>query len=226
MDMQTLVRFGGQPTVAGNVPEDLFKWPYINEEIEQAALNVIRDNKMSGIDITMEFEEKFSAWNGRKYGVCFPNGTMALQAAMFSIGLGAGDELICPTKTYWASCASAMALGASVVFCNVKPDTLVIDPDDLERCLSPRTKAIMAVHYCGYPCDMDAVCAFAKKHGLKIIEDVSHAQGGLYKGRKLGTFGEVAAMSLMSLKPFSCGELGILIADDREVYERTIAYAQ
>ena len=223
---EKLKRFGGTPAVNCPVPDEMFAWPYVDEEIENAVLDVVRKNKMSGIDITMEFEEKFAKWQHRKYGVCFPNGTMALQTAMFAIGLGAGDEIICPTKTYWASCTSAMALGATVVFANVCRDTLCLDPEDLERCIGPRTKAIMVVHYCGHPADMDPICEIAKKHNLKIIEDVSHAQGGMYKGKMLGTFGDVAAMSLMSLKSFSCGELGILVTDSREAYERSLAYAQ
>ena len=90
--------------------------------------------------------------------------------------------------------------------------------------ISPKTKAIMVVHYCSYPADMDAIMAIAKKHNLKVIEDVSHAQGGLYKGKRLGTFGDVAAMSLMSQKTFAAGELGIVVTDNRECYERAIAF--
>lgn len=221
-----LCLFGGPSEVGSNVPEELFKWPYVDKEIEDAVLDVLHKNKMSGTDITEQFENEFAHWQQRKYGLAFPNGTMSIQAAMFAIGLGAGDEIICPTKTYWASCAQAYELGASVVFANVKRDTMCIDPDDIERCIGPRTKAIMVVHYCAYPADMDEICAIAKKHGLKIIEDVSHAQGGLYKGRMLGTFGDIAAMSLMSLKSFSCGELGIMVTDDRTAYERAIAYSQ
>lgn len=220
-----LALFGGEPAVSNDIPKELFAWPYVNKEIEDAVLNVVRNNKMSGTDITEEFEQKFAAWQQRKFGLAFSSGTMSLQAAMFAIGLGAGDEIICPTKTYWASCTSAYALGAGVVFANVQRDTMCLDPNDLERCISPRTKAIMVVHYCGHPADMDPICAIAKKHNIKIIEDVSHAQGGLYKGRMLGTFGDIAAMSLMSLKSFSCGELGILVTDTREYYERAIAYA-
>ena len=225
MITDALKLLGGPAEIGGNVPEELFRWPYVNEEIEQAVLDVLRKNKMSGSDITEKFEEEFAAWQQRKYAVAFSSGTMALQTAMYSVGLGAGDEIICPTKTYWASCASAYSLGVGVVFANVRRDTMCLDPDDLERCIGPRTKAIMVVHYCGYPADMDPICAIARKHGLKIIEDVSHAQGGRYRGRMLGTFGDVAAMSLMSLKSFSCGELGIFVTDDREIYERGLAYA-
>ncbi len=216
---------GGPAEVSGDVPAELFAWPYVNEEIENAVLDVVRRNKMSGTDITEQFEKAFAAWQQRRFGIAYANGTLALQAAMFAVGLGAGDEMICPTKTYWASCLSASQLGASVVFANVRRDDLCLDPEDLERCIGPRTKAVMVVHYSGHPADMDPIMEIAHKHGLKVIEDVSHAQGGRYKGRMLGTFGDVAAMSLMSLKSFSCGELGMLVTDKREYYERAMAYS-
>jgi dTDP-4-amino-4,6-dideoxygalactose transaminase len=223
--MEQLAILGGKPVIDNvEIPEELFKWPIYTQEEENALLEVYRENSMSGNLITQAFEKEFAQWIGREYGVACCNGTMSLQAAMFGAGLGAGDEIICPTKTYWASCLSAQTLGATVVFANVDPETLCLDPDDLERCLSPWTKAIMAVHYFAHPCEMDKIMAFAKKHNLKVIEDVSHAQGGYYKGKKLGTFGDVAAMSLMSQKSFAAGELGILVTDDREIYERSLAY--
>ena len=219
-----LALLGGPSVVPENQPKDaLFKWPIITEEDEAAALDVIRNNTYSNTGITMQFEEEFAEWIGRKYAVAYCNGTMSLAAAMFAIGLGAGDEIICPTKTYWASITQASTFGAAAVFCNID-ENLVIDPNDIERCISPRTKAIMVVHYCSYPADMDAIMAIAKKHNLKVIEDVSHAQGGLYKGKRLGTFGDIAAMSLMSQKTFAAGELGIVVTDNRECYERALAY--
>ncbi len=220
--MSELALFGGTPAIQ-NAPASLFKWPIMTEEDEAAALEVIRGNKFSGTDITIKFQEEFAAWQGRKYALAFTNGTASLTAAMFAIGLGMGDEIICPTKTYWGTVSQAINFGASAVFCNIN-DMLSIDPSDIERCITPRTKAIMVVHYFGYPCDMVPIMEIAKKHNLKVIEDVSHAQGGMYKGRKVGTFGDIAAMSLMSGKSFAAGELGILVTDDRKYYERALAF--
>ena len=220
--MEKLALLGGTPVVS-NPPDELFKWPILTEEDEQAALDIIRNNRFSGTDITEKFQEEFAAWQGRKYAVAFCNGTLSLTAAMFAIGLGVGDEIICPTKTYWASVSQAVNFGASPVFCNID-ETLTLDPTDLERCITPRTKALMVVHYFAHPCDMDPIMEIAKKHNLFVIEDVSHAQGGLYKGRKLGTFGHAAAMSLMSGKSFAAGELGIFVTDDRRLYERALAF--
>lgn len=220
-----LALVGGEPFLKSRPAKELgiFKWPVITEEDEQAALKVIRENAFSGIKYTEEFQEKFAKWLGVKHALAYPNGTMALSAAMFAIGLGAGDEIICPTKTYWGSVSQAMCFGASAVFCNIN-EHLVIDPDDIERCITKRTKAIMVVHYNGYPCDMDKIMSIAKKHNLYVIEDVSHAQGSLYKGKKCGTFGDINAMSMMSGKTFACGELGMVVSDNTKLYERAIAY--
>lgn len=220
--MDKLAIFGGTPVVQ-DPPAELFRWPIVTKEDEEFALKVIRENLFSGTEITQQFEKEFAAWQGRKFALGFCNGTMALAAAMFSIGLGAGDEIICTTKTYWASIVQALWFGATPVFCNID-DNLSMDPEDIERCITPKTKAIMVVHYLAYPADMDRIMAIAEKHNLIVIEDVSHAHGALYKGRKVGTFGKVAAMSMMSEKSFSAGEMGVLVTDDRAVYERAIAY--
>ncbi len=222
--MDKLALFGGEKAVK-DIPEELFKWPIFTEEDEQAVLDVLRRGAMSDTDITIKFENEFGAWLGAKHTLAYCNGTMSLAAAMFAVGLGQGDELICPSKTYWASCLQAFSMGATVVFADIDEKTLCIDPKDVERCISPATKAIMVVHYLAHPADMDAIMEIANKHNIKVIEDVSHAQGGLYKGRKLGTIGHVGAMSLMSGKSFAIGEAGMLITDDRFIYERALAYA-
>ncbi len=220
--MSKLAIFGGPKAVT--LPEgNMFDWPIITKEDEDACLEVLRRGGMSGTEITTKFEEEFAAWNGVKYALGFSSGTAALQAAMYGAGLRAGDEMICPDVTYWASGLQTFSLGATVVFANIDPVTLCLDPADIEHRIGPRTKAIMCVHYLGHPCDMDAIMEVAKKHNLKVIEDVSHAQGGLYKGRKLGTIGDVAAMSLMSGKSLAIGEAGILITDNRDIYEHAMS---
>jgi dTDP-4-amino-4,6-dideoxygalactose transaminase len=223
-NMEKLAILGADPSIKkGDVPIELFKWPIITKEDEEAVLDVVRNNKFSGTDITTEFQEKFAKWQGREYALAFTNGTMSIGAAMFAIGLSAGDEIICPTKTYWGSVSLATNFGATAVFCNIN-DMLSMDPDDLERCITPKTKAIMVVHYFGYPCDMDKIMAIARKHNLYVIEDLSHSHGCKYKGKKVGTFGDIAAMSMMSWKGFAAGEMGMLVTDDRKLYERAIAY--
>lgn len=222
--MSNLALLGGAPAIDKKPDKSLFAWPIITKEDEDAALNVIRNNLYSGTDITLKFQEEFAEWQGRKYALAFCNGTLSLTAAMFAIGLGVGDEIICPTKTYWGSIAQAFQFGATPIFCNIT-ENLSIDPDDIESRITDKTKAIMVVHYFAYPADMDRIMEIARKHNLFVIEDVSHAQGGMYKGKKLGTFGDVAAMSLMSTKSFSAGELGILVTDNKRFLERAIAFA-
>ena len=222
--MSELALLGGTPVFSDKkAPEELFKWPIITQEDIDAATDVIVNNRFSGTEITTQFEAEFAQWQGRRFGLCFTNGTMSLAAAMFAIGLGEGDEIICPTKTYWASIAYAIHLGAKVTFCNIN-DNMCLDPADLERCITPRTKAIMVVHYMAYPCDMDAIMEIANRHNLYVIEDVSHGHGTMYKGKKAGSFGHIAAMSMMSQKGFAAGELGMLVTDDRRLYERALAY--
>jgi perosamine synthetase len=218
-----LALFGGSKAVTSPA-DDLFAWPIITKEDEDAVLGVLRRGGMSGTDVTVEFEKQFAAWQGSKYALGFNNGTSALHTAMFACKLGVGDEIICPSVTYWASAAQAFSLGATIVYANIDPVTLCLDPKDIEHRISERTKAIMVVHYLAHPADMDPIMEIARRHNLKVIEDVSHAQGGLYKGRKLGTIGNVGAMSLMSGKSFAIGEAGMLVTDDREIYERAIAF--
>ncbi len=219
----TLALHGGPPTGIG--PDgDLFAWPIVTEEDEAAVLEVLRRGAMSGNDISKAFEQEFAAWLGVKLALTYPNGPEALRAAMWACGVGAGDEVICPSMTYWASCTSALSLGAAVNFADICADTLCIDPQDIAHRIGPRTRAIIVVHYAGYPAPMDEIMAVARAHQVKVIEDVSHAHGGLYKGQMLGTFGDVAAMSMMSGKGFPIGEGGLLATNDRTVYERCISY--
>ncbi len=213
----------GGPKAVQTSPGDMFSWPIVTKEDEDAALEVLRAGKMSQTDVTQQFEEEYAQWHGIKYALGHNTGTASLLAAMFGCGMGVGDEIICQSMTYWASALPAFCLGATVVFSEMDPDTLGLDPDDIEHRITDRTKAIMVVHYCGYPTDMDPIMKIAEKHGIKVIEDVSHAHGGLYKGKIVGTIGHVGAMSLMSGKSLPCGEGGILITDDREIYEKAIA---
>ena len=219
------VQGGPQAVPDAEEHEDLFRWPIVTEEDEQAVLDVLRARTMSDIDVSQQFEDEYARYNGRKHALTYPNGTLALQVAMWAAGLRRGDEIIGPSLTYWASVAPALALGVPIAFADVDPDTLCLDPQDIERHIGPRTKAIMVVHYCGHPADMDPIMEIAGKHGLKVLEDVSHAHGAMYKGRMVGSFGHVAAMSMMTLKSFAIGEAGILVTDDEEIRQRAIAFA-
>jgi perosamine synthetase len=221
MSTSQLALLGGARAVT-SAPGDAFTWPLVTAEDEKAVLDVLHRGAMSDTDVTRQFEKEFAAWQGRAFALGFSSGTASLQAAMYACGVGVGAEIITQSLTYWATCLQAFSLGATMVFADIHPQTLTIDPADIEHRITKHTKAIMVVHYLGHPADMDAITAIAKRHGLKVIEDVSHAHGGLYKGRKVGTFGDVAAMSLMTGKSLPCGEGGVLVTDDRHLYERAL----
>jgi dTDP-4-amino-4,6-dideoxygalactose transaminase len=221
--MSTLALLGGPPAVTSE-HEDMFHWPIVTSEDEQAVLEVLRKGSMSSWDITMEFEREFAAWQGAKYALAHSTGTGAIHAALYGCHVGVGDEVLCPTITYWASALPCYSLGATPVFVESHPETFCIDPTDIEHRITPRTKALVVVHLYGYPCDMDPIMEIARRRGVKVIEDVSHAQGSLYHGRKCGMLGDVGAMSLMTGKSLAIGEAGILVTDDREIYDRALAF--
>ena len=218
-----LALLGGDKAV-GSEQGDMFTWPIVTARHEQAVLEVIRGGRMSGLEVTKEFEKKYARMLGRKYGLAYHNGTGAILGGLYALGVGAGQEVIAPSLTYWASAAPVYTLGATVVFADVDPETICIAPGDIEHRITPRTKAIVVVHYAGMPADMDAIMEIAARHNLKIIEDCSHAHGALYKGKEVGTFGEAAAFSLMTGKSLAVGEAGILFTDDRQIYERALLF--
>jgi len=222
-EVDRLALLGGSAAVTV-ADGDIFDWPIVTTEDEEAILEVVRRGGMSGTDVTREFEKEMAAWLHVEYALGCNTGTAALHSAMWACGVGRGDEIICPSFTYWASGLPAFSLGATVVFADIDPDTLCLDPGDIERHLTEHTRAIVVVHLSGHPADMDPIVDIAARHQIKVIEDVSHAHGGLYRGRQLGTIGDVAAFSLMSGKSLAIGEAGMLITDDREIYERAMAF--
>ncbi|MBR5444523.1 MAG: aminotransferase class V-fold PLP-dependent enzyme, partial [Clostridia bacterium] len=168
MSKEKLAILGGTPvipagTISAEKHDKLFRKMILTDEAKAAAMDVIEKGSFSFTDVTEKFQEEYAAWQGTDYCIAYCNGTMALTSAMYAIGLGEGDEIICPTKTYWGSVSQAINFGASAVFCNIN-DMLSMDPADLERCITPRTKAIMVVHYYSYPADMDPIMEIARKY--------------------------------------------------------------
>ena len=223
MAMSKLAFFGGPKAVTAD-EGDIFRWPIITAEDEEAVLDVLRRGAMSGWDLTLDFEEDLKSYFGLQHALCHNTGTAAIHAALWACGVGVGDEIISQSMTFWGTSLQVFSLGGTVVFSEIDPDTLTMDPDDIEHRITERTKAIVPVHYCAYPADMDPIMDIAERHGLKVIEDVSHAQGGRYKGRLLGTIGHIGAMSIMSGKSLACGEGGFLVTDDQALYERAAAF--
>ena len=203
--------------------EKLFHWPIVTSEDIRAVTEVLEAGSMSGNEISKVFEQEYAAWNGTKYALSTANGTAALTAAFWACGIGAGDEVICPSMTYWASCTAIIKLGATVNFADID-DELNIDPDDIEHRIGPRTKAIIVVNYGAQPAKWQQIRAIADKYRLMIIEDNSHAQGALYQGKMCGALGDISCASLMSGKSLAIGEGGMICTDNRELFERCVAY--
>ncbi|MCD6351700.1 MAG: DegT/DnrJ/EryC1/StrS family aminotransferase [Armatimonadetes bacterium] len=217
--MSSLALLGGPKAVTIEEPEAM-KWPVGTAEEEEAVIEVLRGGDWSLPPVTRQFEAEFAEFVGARYALAHNNGTSALHAAMFAVGVRPGGEVISQAYTYWATIMPALALGAIPVFAEVEERTLGLDPADVEAKITDKTKAIVVVHLHGVPTDMDAIMEIAAKHDVAVIEDASHAHGARLHGRHIGTIGHVAAFSLQSSKLLPAGEGGVLVTDNREYYER------
>lgn len=192
--------------------------PVIGEEELKNVIAAVKSGWISSKGkFIPEFEEKYASYCGFKYGVANSNGTVALHLALLALGIGQGDEVIVPTITFIATANAAKYTGAKPVFVDSHPDYWCLDPETIERAITPRTKAIIPVHVYGHPCDMDAVMAIAKKHKLYVIEDAAEAHGAEYKGKKVGSFGEINCFSFYGNKIITTGEGGICLTDDEKL---------
>lgn len=185
------------------------------EEIDAVTDVLHREYLGMGQDV-QQFEEQLEEFFGRDVTLV-NTGTAALHLAVQGIGVCDGDEVLVQSLTYVACFQAIRATGGVPVACEVDDDTLTIDLEDAERKLTSRTKAIMPVHYAGQCGNLDAIYEFAKKHGLRVIEDASHAFGTTYKGRKIGSFGDVVCISMDGIKNITSGEGGMIITDDKNV---------
>ena len=168
-------------------------------------------------------EQEFADANGVKHCLATTSGTASLLCCLAALGIGEGDEVIVPGYTFIASISSVMLMGATPVLAEID-DSLTIDPIRIEELITPKTKAIMPVHMLGNPCDMDSIMAIAKKHGLKVIEDSCQAAGAKYKGKPVGTMGDISAFSLNIFKTITSGDGGTVITNDTALYERAFGF--
>ncbi|UCD54934.1 MAG: DegT/DnrJ/EryC1/StrS family aminotransferase [Candidatus Omnitrophota bacterium] len=164
-----------------------------------------------------EFEKKIESYLGVKHVVAVNTGTTAIHVALSSIGVGPGDEVIVPSLTFAGSVQPIVSLGARPVFCEIEPDTLNIDVVDAEKRITKKTRAILTIHYGGMPCDMDMLLKIGKKKKIRIVEDAAHAFGSLYKGKKIGNFGDIACFSFDPIKNLTCGEGGCVTTNNAEL---------
>lgn len=202
-----------------------FIWPPPPDKFELEDLVKQRKNDISikgRSGPIKEFEDNFLAYldNKVKYGITFNSGTSALLAAYFALGLDINDEVIGPALTFHAALSPLFTLRAQPILVDVDIKTRCIDPTKIEQAITRKTKAITVVHQWGHPADMDPILKIARKHNLKVIEDCSHAHGSKYKGRKVGTFGDIAVFSLQAAKMLYAGEGGILVTNTKEYHDR------
>lgn len=227
----------GKPAALGGAPifvqtgktelPDLDRWRQITEDEARIAYEMTLRNELSGgTPVVREFEEEWRRWIGTKYALSVMNGTAALWSAFFGLGVGPGDEVICPSYTWICTISPALMLGARPVFCESNPNTLLVDPDDIRRRITPRTKAIVVVHLWGFVCDMDAIMAISRESGIPVVEDCAHAHGARYKGRMCGGIGHAGCWSLQGTKPLSGGEGGMMVTNDTECFERACLIGQ
>lgn len=200
-----------KPSLGGNEKK------YVNECLDSTWIS----SKGKFINL---FEAEFARFTDARYAAAVSNGTVALHLALVVLGIGPGDEVIVPTLTYISSVNAITYTGAKAVFVDSLADTWQMNAADVERKITPNTKAIMAVHLYGHSCDMDALGAITTKHSLFLIEDCAEAIGTLYKGKHVGTFGDIAAFSFFGNKMITTGEGGMVITNDQTLYDRSVHY--
>lgn len=211
---------GGDPVIPNGFVHP--EWPILDDEYEDVVLKQMRKtiSIYNRADIFEEFEDRFAMMHGKKYALLCNSGTNAIWAMFVGANLQPGDEVICPTYTFFATNTPLLSSGLKPVFSDALPDGN-IDPSDIEKKITSKTKAIIVTHMWGYPCDMKAIAHIAKSHNLWLFEDCSHAHLAKIDGKYVGTFGDAAAWSLQGQKNITGGEGGILVTDNTDLYVRS-----
>src|ERR1035437_2008829 len=214
---QNLAINGGSKTIDKN-----FAWPIYDETDVNVVAEIIRSGKWGNPDCgdaVEAFEKEFASFCGTKYALTCVNGSVALRLALIACGVKPGDEVIVPPYTFIATASIVLEANCVPVFVDIDPDTYNLNPAEIEKAITNRTKAIIPVHFAGQACDMDAIMAIAKKHHLRVIEDACHGHGAEYKGKKLGSIGDAGCFSFQSSKNLTSGEGGMVITNDEKLFD-------
>lgn len=202
-------------------------WPHFEQDEIDAVAQVLASGKVNYWtgDLCKRFEQAFADHVGCKHAIALANGTLALELALYALDIGAGDEVVVPARTFIASASCVVARGATPVMADVDATTQTLTVDTIRSVLSPKTRAIIAVHLAGWPCDMDEIMALARSHGIHVIEDCAQAHGAKYKGRQVGSLGDMAAFSFCQDKIMTTGgEGGMLVLNDTNLWKKAWAY--
>ena len=209
-----LALLGGKPVVTGPVTES---WPQFDQDEATAVMEVLESGNWNHGPKCQEFEEEFARLQNAKYGLLCTCGTAALEVICRGAKIGVGDEVITSPYTFHGTCMGIMMAGGTVTFADIDPDTNNIDPDAIEVAITPRTRAIMVVHFGGLACDMNRILDIAAKHDLLVLEDAAHGWGAQYAGRGLGSWGLASGFSFQQSKNMTSGEGGIALTSDEEM---------
>lgn len=193
---------------------------WIDEDDIQAVVEVLRSDYLTTGPKIEEFEQMVADYVGAKYAVAVSNGTAALHVACLSAGIEPGDEVITTPITFAASANCVLYCGGKPIFADIDPKTYNIDPSDIRKKITSRTKAIIPVHLAGQPCDMDAIHQIAEEYHLIVVEDGAHALGAEYKGKKIGSLSEMTTFSFHPVKPITTGEGGMIMTNDENLYQK------
>lgn len=197
---------------------------WLEDDDIQAVVNVLKSDYLTTGPKIAEFEKTFARYVGAKYAVAIANGTAALHAACFAAGIGAGDEVITTPITFAASANCVLYCGGKPVFADINPSSYNIDPYEIRKKITAKTKAIIPVHFTGQPCDMSEITQIAKENYLTVIEDAAHALGADYKGRRIGSISDMTTFSFHPVKHITTGEGGMITTNNDELYERLLLF--
>ena len=217
--LSQLALLGGAPVASQ--PLSAPPWPPVSDAGEAALIEIYRNRNWSfGGPHELRFAREFAASHDAEFGVFMANGTVTLQCALGAYGIGVGDEVIIPALTWPATAMAVLYLGATPVFADIEAGSLCLDPQAFEAAITPRTKAVIPVHIYGSMANLDEIIAIAKKHDLVVVEDCAHAHGGKWRGKGLGSWGDVGSFSFQQSKTMSSGEGGICLTNDEEIKDR------
>ena len=214
--LETLAIHGGTPVRPTLLP---YGRQSLDDDDIQAVVDVLKSDWLTTGPKVSDFEERFAAWVGTKYAVSFSSGTAALHGSAFAAGLKSGEEAITSPITFCATANCVLYQGATPVFADVSADTLNLDPQEVSRKISPRTKAVIAVDYAGHPADLTALRDLAAQHGLILIEDACHALGAEHRGKRVGGIADMTVFSFHPVKHLTTGEGGMVTTNDAKLSE-------